>query len=98
MTRPHPNLRKMNAGVAAWIEAANGRMDGDVALAKRALWMGEQIARLGRADLTTPAHLEGLTVWDLMAAQKTLQDAAKARADVIAAIRARSAAAHQVAA
>jgi hypothetical protein len=77
MPKTHPNLRKMQRAVDGWIEAANGRMDGAEALAKRVAWFDEQIAKLGRGDLATPEHLVGLTVWDLMRSQGELSAAAK---------------------
>lgn len=74
---PHPNRAKIAAAVERWISDAAGHPNGARLLAQKAQWVGDQIAILGRADLATPEHLEGLTVWDLQAAQFALEDAAR---------------------
>ena len=71
------NLNLMTAAIARWIDEAQSRPDGRERLAARAGWVAGQIARLGRADLDTPPHLEGLTVWELLAAQSALEAAAR---------------------
>lgn len=76
----HPNVRKMQAAVDRWLEAASARVDGPELLKRRADWFADQIAALGREDLPTPAHLAGLTVWDLMDGQGRIEAAARSKA------------------
>lgn len=78
MARQHPNKTKMQAAVQRWIGEALGRDNGAALLARRADWVVEQIAILGRDDLSIPAHLAGLTLWDLQAAEGALRGAVRA--------------------
>jgi hypothetical protein len=77
MPTPHPNKTNMDAAVARWIADAARLPGGSALLRRKAEWVAAQIARLGRDDLDTPEHLEGLTVFDLLGAQGDLDRAAR---------------------
>jgi hypothetical protein len=77
MASRHPNQQKMEAAISGWIAEAGARSNGAELLAKKAGWVRDQIAILGREDIATPEHLVGLTVWDLHDAEEALERAAR---------------------
>lgn len=74
---PHPNKAKMDAAVQRWISEAKSQADAPTLLKRKAQWVAEQLAMLGRESRTTPAHLRGLTAPDLISAQAALEGAAR---------------------
>lgn len=73
MPRQTPNKLKMDTAVAHWIATGSAQ-----ALEARAAWIDEQMAGLARE--LTPAHLLGLTAFDLVDARDTLMAAAVRKA------------------
>jgi hypothetical protein len=69
-----PTDTPVRARLAAWVEAKRGfaadRPDPDAFLMAWHDWLGDEMARL--AEDETPAHLVGLTAWDLGQAQLAL--------------------------
>lgn len=71
-----PKTTKVSAAAQRWIAEAKRRPDGAEALTRRAEWLADQLAILGR-DGPTPEHLIGVTAGDLIAAETVLLAAAR---------------------
>lgn len=69
--RRQANLSAMEGAVARWLDEAPRHPQGEALLRAKADWVQRQLQSLGRSaelDIDPPAHLQGLTAWDLSVA------------------------------
>lgn len=72
MATPPDNKALMREAVQHWITAAQTHPRGAELLRNKVAWVEKQMRDLGHPDTPVPAHLEGLTAFDLASAHSEL--------------------------